>query len=233
LALEPTYYINGREWGEWRLRNGLAWRHKEMEQLALGDQLDALFKGGTLDLAVELVRDKFILMMSGSPPQYLLPRLAALQPDNVILQCFKASDASHPFPFYQGIDKYGTVIQTDESHWKGPFVSVTIPCSIDPDSKKLMTAFIDKMKKRGVNVYFANIPYGMDAPPVESWVKAEREFRGEIIQMGSEVIEARHDLFFPRSLFFNTDLHMTCKGKQERTKILISALRKKGIGARE
>jgi hypothetical protein len=86
------------------------------------------------------------------------------------------------------------------------------------------------MKGRGVHVYFANSPYGMDHPPEEGWSQSEVQFQKEISCLGSEVIERRSDLFFPRKMFFNTALHMTREGKEARTRVIIEALKQKGLG---
>jgi hypothetical protein len=109
----------------------------------------------------------------------------------------------------------------------GKFVSVTSPGKICQDTKALLRNFIDEMKKRGVQVYFAHSPYGIEGEPQGDWKKAELQFQQEIHHLGCELIDERNKLFFRRKLFYNTALHMTSIGKELRTQLLIEKLRKK------
>ena len=232
LALEQAYYESGQKWGEWRYRNAVAWKHESLDQLKFMDKLHALVDGGTLDLFLELISTKWALAWNKEPSAEIKKRLIAFEKPTKIIKMFDEAECSGmAFPFWQPIDHRGTVIQPNESTYRGAFVNVTTPNSLDPEVKKLLTDFLLTMKHRGVRVYFANSPYGMDHLPEEDWSHSEEQFQKEISSLGSEVIERRSDLFFPRKMFFNTPLHMTRDGKEARTKVLIEALRQKGVGS--
>jgi hypothetical protein len=235
MALEQPCYTQGPGWGdqspawaEWGLRNAIAWCPQEFDRLGIVGKTKAICSGGTLDMARELVKTKWVQKFYRKPPSYLSKRLQALEPDDQILARFASSRArSEPFPFYQFIDDRGTVMQPDTNEFKGKFVSVTIPSAIHPYTRRILTGFLAEMKERQVRVFFANSPYGMDGPVNAGWEEAEREFQREIHALGAEVLDRREQLFFPSNLFYNTNLHLNKSGKEARTKILIDALRQK------
>lgn len=231
LALEQAYYQGGQKWGEWRFRNAVAWKHEALDQLKFMDKVHALLEGGTFDLALELISTKWALYCGNDPSAEIKKRLIAFEkPEKIIKKFNEAERSGMAFPFWQPIDRHGTVIQSDESNYSGQFVVVTSPNSLDPEVKKLLSDFLITMKSRCVRVYFANSPYGVDHPPEVDWSQSEGQFKKEISHLGSEVIERRSDLFFPRKMFFNTPLHMTRDGKEARTRVIIEALKQKGVG---
>lgn len=231
LALEQPYYQSGLKWGEWRYRNAVAWKHESLDRLKFMDKLHALVDGGTFDIFLEIINTKWALFSSKDPSEEIKKRLIAFEkPEIIIKKSDEAERRGLSFPFWQPIDRHGTVIQSNESSYRGAFVNVTTPNSLDPEVKKLLADFLLTMKHRGVRVYFANSPYGVDHPPEVDWSQSEGQFKTEISHLGSEVIERRSDLFFPRKMFFNTRLHMTQDGKEARTRVIIEALKQKGVG---
>jgi len=228
LALEQPYYSQAPAWNEWGLRNALAWYPQAFDRLGGVEKIGAFCSGGTFDMACDLVKTKSVQMFSRTPPTYLTKRIQALEPKAQILARYTSAQARcEPFPFNQIIDGHGTLQQPDTSEFQGEFFSVLSPAAIHPYTRQLLTGFLTEMKERQVRVFFANSPYGMDGPTDAGWVAAEREFQLEIQALGSEVLDRRDQLFFPRSMFYNTNLHMNKSGKEARTKIMIDALRQK------
>jgi len=230
LPLEQSYYENGENWnslGGWRLRNALAWNLDSIQRLSTTEKIGAYCSGGNLDLALDLITEKFQSIFSKGTPIAQIPRLEALESLTSIIERFnKAELEGKPYPFYQCIDDHGTVLQTEMSQFNGKFVPVTSPGKICPNTKSLLRNFVDEMKNRGVHVYFANSPYGVEGKPKENWRKAEQSFQEEIHELGTKLIDNRSELFFPRKLFYNTALHMTSRGKELRTTILIESIKK-------
>jgi hypothetical protein len=230
LPLEQAYYENGgwNTLGGWRLRNALAWNLDSIQRLNITEKIVAYCSGGNLDLALDLITEKFQSFFSKGTPVAQIPRLEALESSSAIIDRFKRAQLEgKPYPFYQSIDDHGTVLQSDKSEFNGKFVPATSPGNICPATKALLRNFIDEIKNRGVHVYFAHSPYGIEGEPKGNWRKSELTFQNEIGQLGCEVIDKRESLFYPRKLFFDTALHMTSKGKELRTSLLINNMKKK------
>ncbi|BCQ30130.1 hypothetical protein NK8_83210 (plasmid) [Caballeronia sp. NK8] len=82
------------------------------------------------------------------------------------------------------------------------------------------------MNRKGVSVYFANIPYvATSATRADRVEQASREFASAIAPLGT-VLDDRNQLVFNRKYFFNTDLHLNSKGRTLRTKFLEDSMRK-------
>ncbi|MDD5262356.1 MAG: hypothetical protein PHD76_10975 [Methylacidiphilales bacterium] len=224
LPLEAGYY-DGRDWQEWELRNVLAWNSRWVDSLSMPKRFSIFCKAGSFDMAFELAQVKTLLLFShGKFPE----RLQALEPEDKIFARFK-SEQGPPLTFAYGLkmDDHGTILGADDSQYTGPSEPMSYPSAISPMPKKLLAEFVAEMKARKVRVYFAHSPYVMDGKAGPGWEGAERKFQKEIRDLGSEVIDRREQLFFPREYFFNTKYHLNTRGKEARTKILIEALREK------
>jgi hypothetical protein len=202
-----------------------------LDQLNIVQTVEAIVPQGSPELALELLKVRCQLIFHRIFPPELENRLFAFKQPNVIFQRYLESTRQGiAFPFLQPVDSHGTIIQPDASQYTGSFVPAKFPDSLETGPKKVLSEFIKTMKSRGVLVYFANSPYGIDEPPNDNWRISEQDFKKEISSLGSEVIERREDLLFPRCMFFNTALHLTKSGKEARTKILVKALRDIGLG---
>lgn len=81
------------------------------------------------------------------------------------------------------------------------------------------------MKKRGVDVYFANTPYvaaGVSRDKVRMY---ELRFQKEFASIGC-FIDNREDLIFDRRYFFDSAMHLNADGRAIRTKLFVNSVRK-------
>ncbi len=224
LPLEAGYYARSG-WCEWELRNALAWDPQLVDNRSVRERFSVFYQAATLDMAFELAKVKILLPFS---KRRFAERLQAMEPEGKVLARFNEEQGkSLTWSHALNIDNHGTMLHADASLYTGPSVPVVSPYHILPYSRQLLAVFVEEMKARKVRVYFANSPYVMDGKAESGWEDAEREFQKEIQSLGSEVIDRREQLFFPRSMFFNTCFHMNTKGKEARTKVLIEALREK------
>jgi hypothetical protein len=128
IALEQAYYQGGAKWDTWRFRNAVAWKHEALDQLGLKDKLHALLDGGTIDLSLEILSTKFALLCSNPSSPEIKKRLIAFENPEKIIKIFNEGELSGTaFPFWQPIDRHGTVMQSDLSKYNGKFVDVTSP----------------------------------------------------------------------------------------------------------
>jgi hypothetical protein len=61
----------------------------------------------------------------------------------------------------------------------------------------------------------------------DDWKKSEATFEDDLHAIGDELLDQRSELFYPRSDFFDTRLHLNAHGRELRTDKLIEALREK------
>lgn len=88
-----------------------------------------------------------------------------------------------------------------------------------------LVSFVDSMRKRGVQVYFANTPYIASEVGLETLRGGELSFRNEFAHVGC-IIDRREDLVFDKKYFFNTNLHLNAEGRSLRTDLFIDAILK-------
>jgi hypothetical protein len=111
----------------------------------------------------------------------------------------------------------GNKYKGDSRDWK-------LPDGISPYSRRMLSELIADLKAKNITVYFANGPYILDGKKYEGYDEAERRFRKLIEEMGSEVIDSREQVRFPRDMVFDTIYHLNAEGRARRSDILIKAL---------
>ena len=87
-----------------------------------------------------------------------------------------------------------------------------------------MRIFVESMKKKGVQVYFANVPYIASENGLDNLRKSEEIFRNALSPIG-QMIDRREDLIFDRKYFLDAVLHLNEEGRALRTDLFIKAIR--------
>jgi hypothetical protein len=231
IALEPAYYTRTSDWNEWQLRNSIAWNNHYIEKQSTLRKILIYINSGTLDIALDLIKNWFA-NQSKNPPEYINKRNLALLPDNRIIQnLLPIGNKAIDFPFYRKmqIDDHGTALAPDVSEYNGDFVPLNFPSTIAAYPKALLEKFISDMKELSAKVYFVNAPYGCNSKNLNehTFQKQEDTFKKEVQNLGSQVIDKRWSLLMGRDMFFDTSLHLNQKGKYLRTECLIKVLRQK------
>lgn len=151
-------------------------------------------------------------------------RLAALDNPSVLTRFFaRATPATFSYSAYN-LDDHGDMLRTDGSNYSGPGWDVAKPEHLSDKSAKILVAFVNAMKKKGVRVCFTNTPYIASDGDSADLRRGELSFRSDMARVGL-IIERREDMVFERKYFFNSLLHLNAEGRLLRTDMLIKSVR--------
>jgi len=230
LILEPSYYQEDTEWNDWQLRNRLAWDSRRFDALPLFQRLRILGESSTPSLACELLSADIGQHFF---PQTFQPRLQALEGSDEIIARFLANEDRATIFSYsvENLDSHGDMMNTRRAkgaiEFEGAAAPLTIPGAISSHTAQLLQSFILEMRARQIHIFFAHTPYLLDGSPDIAWEKSEQIFQENLQAVGGELIDQRSELFFPRTLFFNSPYHLNAQGRDLRTSIFIRDLRQK------
>ena len=229
MPLEYAYYsCKQQTWDEWQLRNMVAWDRTYFGRLSVGDRLVAVFSGGVPTLSLEVVSAKVGITVA--PNAYSL-RAEALLPDQAIWARY-VSDRYRTQSFTYSasvVNAWGDVPKISHAQYVGPGVPVEVPNTVCPYVRKELAEFRAQMKEMNVRILIANAPYLIEGVPQTHWQMAEDNFLKDIAATGLTLIDRREELFMPREMFFNTDLHLNEAGRRLRTIRMIADLKRLGI----
>jgi hypothetical protein len=230
LALEHTFYDCAEVlWTDWQIRNMLAWDRPYFDGLPLRSRLTGIFTAGGPDLSINILAGK---IGSSLAPWRYADRLDALEPEQVIFARYQSGKSRSDRFSYSAynIDDHGDILNTRGTSFGGAGVSATMPGPICPTIAGILSRFVADLKAKGARVVVAHTPYLVDGAPAPGWQEAEEAFLHDLAAIGVEVADHREKLFFPRTSFFNTSLHLNEDGRRERTTLLVRDLRRLGIG---
>jgi hypothetical protein len=230
LPLEPNFYSCDQEaWNDWQLRNALAWDRSYFDNLSLGTRIRVVFYAGGADLMIDVLASK--LESIASTKDYAA-RLEALAPAEVIWGRYRSGKLrTNGFSYSAyNIDDRGDMLENEGADYSGPGVPANEPNNICSDTLSILINFVARMRHKEVRILFAHTPYLIEGTPTPGWDDAEKNFLRDIMSSGAEVLDRREELFFPRSYFFNTKVHLNALGRRIRTKTLIVNLKELGIG---
>jgi hypothetical protein len=228
LALEPEYYVEEKGWSDWQLRSALAWNRPAFDGQPLGTRLRIIYEASTPLLSSDLVWSAILQRVN---PAAVKDRVAiAQESDEEINKALAERAASNKFGYTaKNMDDFGDILNTqgDNVHFWGAGTPLALPGTMSAFSKTILLNFVNEMKARKVRVFFSHTPYIVDGPAPDDWKGSEQLLEADIHTLGSEFLEGRDQLFYPRVYFFDTRLHLNQQGRSVRTKMLFEALRKK------
>jgi hypothetical protein len=222
LSLEPHYYCIS-EPTSWQGRTAIAWEHDRWETMSLQDHIRVIsILGPTIlwELVEAKIQEAFF-------PTSIAFRLATLD-DKKILAKFASAPEPRTFAYSAyHLDPWGNMRKIEGSFYFGsPKLSPEGRGTICSESRRLLQAFAESLSRKGVALYFANIPYVETGKLNMEKVKAAaRQFTDALSQFGP-VLDDRSQLILNRTFFFNTPLHLNAEGRKLRTQILVNAIRK-------
>ena len=85
------------------------------------------------------------------------------------------------------------------------------------------------MKARKVRVIFSHEPYLIEHRPANGWRQSEAAFAHDIHAIGSELLEGREEMFFPRQSFFNLNEHLNEAARRKRSMAAVADLKRLGV----
>jgi hypothetical protein len=230
LALEYTFYDCAEVlWTDWQIRNMLAWDRPYFDGLPLRSRLTGIFTAGGPELTISILAGK---IGSSLAPRRFADRLNALEPDEVIFARYRSGKSRTDHFSYSAynIDDHGDILNNRGTSYWGAGVPATMPGPVCPAIAGILSSFVGNLREKGARVVVAHTPYIVDDAPAPGWQEAEEAFLHDLVAVGVEVVDHREELFFPRTSFFNTSLHLNEDGRRERTKLFINDLRRLGIG---
>jgi hypothetical protein len=230
LPLEYDFYsCDQKAWSDWQLRNALAWDRSYFDSLSLGTRIKAVFEGGGPGLMMDLLSSK---LASIADPGDYAGRLETLAPAEVIWARYSSGKLrTNDFSYSAyNIDDRGDMLGNEGADYSGLGVPANKPNNICVNTLSTFINFVARMKHKEVRVLVAHTPYLIENSPTPNWPDAEENFLRDIASIGAEVLDHRQELFFPRSYFFNTELHLNDLGRREWTKTLIANLKELSIG---
>ena len=220
LSLEPNLYCV-KEPTNWQVRNAIAWDRGRWEAWSIWNRIQgiALFPPSFI---FELFQAR---MHETFSPDSIALRLAALD-DQKILAKFASSPEPAVFAYSAfNLDALGNMQRTEGARYVGVPKSIEEKIDICAESWQVLRTHATNMSRKGVTIYFANTPYLASSNLNTTKLEANsRQFVGELSQL-APVLDGKHQLGFPRSLFLDSDLHLNAEGRKIRTKLLENAIR--------
>jgi hypothetical protein len=221
LTLEPYYYDCAVPFSAWQVNNIVGWDHeawKDMNYLEKSRFISSVSPTLFASMLLTDFEKKFY-------PSAVSDRLATMDQSKVLSR-FNSRVISSSFEYsaYQ-LDNLGDMQQAEGSKFSGQSFDVKRPLHVCDGTKNNLMEFVNGMREKGVQVYFANTPYIASSVNMDEIEKGEAGFLEELSAVGV-MIDQRKDVFFDRKYFFNTDLHLNTEGRRLRTNAFIKAVRK-------
>ncbi len=219
LSLEPPYYDCNSKLNSWQVSNIVGWDHdawKEMNYLEKSEFVSLVSPALLGQMLVAEILKKFY-------PARISDRLAALD-NSLVLSRFRVRTVPAIFKYSAyNLNKHGDMLRAEGSKFKGQGYDFSNPSHVCDKTANHLMGFVDSMRKRGVQVYFANTPYIASEVGLDTLRRGELSFRQEFTRIGC-IIDRREDLVFDRKYFFDTHLHLNVEGRSLRTDLLIKAI---------
>jgi hypothetical protein len=221
LPLEPPYYDCNSQLNSGHVTNIIGWDHEAWKEMSYSEKLDFVSLVSPTLLSQMLVAE----ILKKLHPASISDRLNSLD-SSLVLSRFRSRKAPSIFEYSAyNLNSHGDIQRTEGSKFKGQGYDVNSPGHVCDKTAKMLSGFVGRMKKRGVRVYFANIPYIATKVDLDTLRKGELNFLNEFIPIGC-FIDNRVDLIFDKKYFFNTDLHLNSEGRALRTDAFIKAILK-------
>ncbi|OQW76918.1 MAG: hypothetical protein BVN35_05695 [Proteobacteria bacterium ST_bin11] len=221
LPLEPTYYDCNSKLDPAQVSEIIGWDHEAWKVMGYKERLELVSLVSPTLLGQMIVA----AALKNFYPSLIEDRLNALN-QSLVLSKFKERKVPTEFAYSAyNINNHGDMLATNGSRYNGKDDDVSKPLHVCDRTANILVVFVDRMRNKGVRVFFANTPYpGLKSSSI-SWKNSEVSFKNEMAKIGC-FIDSREDLIFDRKYFFNTHLHLNAGGRFIRTDNLIKAIRK-------
>jgi hypothetical protein len=221
LPLEPKYYECNTRLTSWQVTNIIAWDHSVWKEMNTFEKLKFVSLVSPTTLGQMFVAD----ILQKLHPLTLSDRLTTLDP-SLVLAKFHARTTPSVFAYSAyNLNSHGDMQGAEAAKFKRQGDDISKLAHVCDKTATILVNFVERMKKKGVRVYFANTPYlasETGSPPTNN---NELNFLKEFSYIGC-FIDRREDLIFDRKYFFNSALHLNTYGRSLRTDAFIKAIRK-------
>lgn len=226
LGLEPQYYCNN-EPTPGQIRNSIAWDNAYWRSLGTTERLKGIaLLGPTLpvEMVVASAERKFF-------PGLIRKRLDALDKES-ILRRFRERRPPEYFAYSMlNLDDHGTILGNHGVRNDVRGHSSGLPNKVCAESRNQLHDFVARLKERNVLPIFINVPYVREDQHDSEARADETRFYQQLAGVAC-FIDRRDQLFFPRGLFFNSELHLNDAGRAQRTALLGQRIVELGLGSR-
>jgi len=223
LALEPEYYCD-RGPTAWQVRAAIAWNPAQWHDWSTRERIEGaalLGPGALLEVAAARVARRFW-------PGALERRLAAFDDARILARIASAQQPTRFAYSAYHLDALGNMRGIEGSRPFSVPREADRPTPVCEDSIRTLRDFVSRMRGRGVAVRFAHAPRVASPDVPAGRVEAASQRFVEAISVLAPVLDSRRDAMFPRTLFFNTALHLNARGRALRTRRLAEAIRRDG-----
>lgn len=224
MALEAHFYTTSA-WTSLQLRNGIAWDHAILDSRTLSEKIEIYRNTFNTKLFQDLALTQYDLLFA---PEKLKHRL--MTPEAVVTsfteELNKSGEVRTGMYYEIKSNIRGDIVPIKESTYRGKSISWDEPKWFDPTAYNMLKEFIQEMKSKNVQVYFAHFPYGLDGQTdTPSSTQYEATFTRQIKEIGSELIDTRAQLRFPYEMQFDSYYHLNALGRHKRSQLFIDCIK--------
>jgi len=231
LMLEDSFYKKTSDWDMWALRTSIAWNPDWIDRLTFEEKAKAILKGGTLDMALEILQTKALQAMH-SP--IVTKREKSLDNEDAVLERFYEEQGNYDGIVYaqSNIDDRGGILHNEGCRYKGQgFASAEQGKGfISSHMKLLLSKFLMDMRAEGVKVVVVHAPSHLKDPANPHWGSIEEDIKCDLGLLGVELIDCRKDVIFSKESFYDTPWHLNTNAREQRTRRLIDAIKANELG---
>lgn len=221
LPLEPSYYDCNSKFSLWQINNIVGWDHDAWKEMSNLEKLDFV-SSVSRTLFVQMIIANIQRIGSST---IIDSRLAVLDSTSA-LEKFRIRRIPVTFRYSAyNLNDHGDMLRTEGSRFGGKDNGFSGPSNVCNKTANQLVDFIDSMKAKGVQVFFANTPYITSGVGMDILRRSESSFLSEFSRVGC-FIDKREDLLFDPKYFFDFKLHLNAEGRSVRTELLIQAIRK-------
>jgi len=230
LPLEPSYFdCNSyvKKFALSQVTDIIGWDHDTWKEMNPLEKLEFVTLVSPTLLSQMIVAETLKKVY----PIMISDRLGALDRSSVLS---KFNERTVPTEFAYSaynLDNYGDMLGTEGAKYKGKGEDVNKPLHVCDKAATILMSFVDQMKNKGVQVFFANTPYLAAESGLDTFKSSELNFTNELAHIGC-IIDKREDLIFDRKYFFNSNLHLNPEGRLLRTEALIKAIHNNALSGK-
>lgn len=228
LAPEHEFFGCKERWSPWQVRSAITWDRDEFDQRSFADRAMAALSPGGRGLFYETVSDAVGRHVW---PERYAQRNDAMVPAETVLARFHSGERQTSDFAYSAynLDRHGTMkhlaaARVTEAANTGLEAATVCGPTLDRYER-----FVSDMRAKDVKVVFAYPPYLIEGEPADGWKEADLRVATQIRSIGSEMIQPRDEVFYPREAFFDVNGHLNEKARTHRTTVLIGHLLRLGI----
>ena len=193
LTLEPSYYDCHKKLSTWQVENIIGWDHDALKKMSYMEKAEFVTLISPSIFGRMIIADIQRRFFSTR----IKDRLNSL--DNALVLS-KFRTRSPPLAFEYSayhLDNYGDMLRTEGVYFKGAGWDESEPKHVCTETASELNRFVNNMKKKRVNVFFANTPYIASGVSTDKVRNGELSFQKEFNHIGC-FIDKREDLVLDR-----------------------------------